>query len=119
MINITKSAWKKIINICSKSNNKLFLFGINSGGCNGFNFDLNKMKKEDLNRIKNLKPNYLEEEGVKVYIDPIAEIYLLGTTIDYIREDYEKNIYESKFEFIIDKKLASTCGCGISFTPKV
>jgi iron-sulfur cluster assembly accessory protein len=117
MINITKSAWKKLIHISSKSNNKSFLFGINSGGCNGFNFDLNKMKNDDFNRRKKLKPNYLENEGIKVYIDPIAEIYLLGTTIDYITQDYEKNIFESKFEFIIDKKLASTCGCGISFTP--
>jgi len=117
MITITKSAWKKLIHISSKLNNKSFLFSINSGGCNGFNFDLNKMKKEDFNRIKTLKPNYLEEVGIKVYIDPIAEIYLLGTTIDYITQDYDKNIFESKFEFIIDKKLASTCGCGISFTP--
>jgi iron-sulfur cluster assembly protein len=75
------------------------------------------MKKDDFNRIKKLKPNYLEQEGIKVYIDPIAEIYLLGTTIDYIKQDYDKNIFESKFDFNIDKNLASTCGCGISFTP--
>ena len=113
----TKSAWKKLIHISSKLNNKSFLFSTDSGGCNGFNFDLNKMKKEDFNRIKTLKPNFLEQDGIKVYIDPIAEIYLLGTTIDYITQDYDKNIFESKFDFVIDKKLASTCGCGISFTP--
>ena len=56
------------------------------------------MKKDDFNK-KKLKPNYLEQEGIKVYIDPIAEIYLLGTTIDYITQDYDKNIFESKFEF--------------------
>jgi len=48
----------------------------------------------------------------------LSELYLLGTTIDYINQDYIKNIFESKFIFNIDKELASACGCGISFTPK-
>ena len=30
----------------------------------------------------------------------------------------KKNIFESKFIFDVDKELLSTCGCGISFTPK-
>jgi len=70
------------------------------------------MKKDDFNRIKT-KTKLFRTRGYKVR--PIAEIYLLGTTIDYITQDYDKNIFESKFDFIIDKKLASTCG--ISFTP--
>ena len=45
-------------------------------------------------------------------------MYLLGTTIDYISEDYSKGQYESKFVFNVDKKFASSCGCGISFSPK-
>ena len=45
-------------------------------------------------------------------------MYLLGTTIDYINEDYKNGIYESKFKFDIDKDLMTTCGCGISFSPK-
>ena len=45
----------------------------------------------------------------------LSEMLLLGTTIDYINEDYQKQLYESKFVFIPDKKVASTCGCGVSF----
>ena len=45
-------------------------------------------------------------------------MFLLGTTINYISEDYEKGIFENKFVFTPDKKIASSCGCGISFTPK-
>ena len=45
-------------------------------------------------------------------------MYLIGTTIDFINEDFNKGIFESKFIYNIDKKLASSCGCGISFTPK-
>jgi len=45
-------------------------------------------------------------------------MYVIGTTIDYINEDYKKGIFENKFIYNVDKKLASSCGCGISFTPK-
>ena len=41
IINITKNAWTKLSSILNKSNNKNgFIFGVTSGGCNGFNFDL-------------------------------------------------------------------------------
>ncbi len=48
----------------------------------------------------------------------MGEFLLLGTTIDYIHEDYLNGVFENKFVFIPDKTLASSCGCGISFTPK-
>ena len=60
----------------------------------------------------------LEHDDIKVYIDPLSEMYLLGTNIDYIPEDYSKGIYESKFSFNPNKDLAGTCGCGISFYMK-
>jgi len=53
-----------------------------------------------------------------VYVDPTSEMFLLGTTIDYIKEDYSKGQFENKFIFEVDKELLSTCGCGTSFTPK-
>ena len=41
IIQITKSAWNKMGSIMKKSNNQSgFLFGVTSGGCNGFNFDM-------------------------------------------------------------------------------
>ena len=46
-------------------------------------------------------------------------MFLLGTVIDHVSEDYSKGRYESKFLFKVDPKLASSCGCGISFSPKI
>ena len=60
----------------------------------------------------------IEKNNTKFLIDPMSEILLLGTTIDYVSEDYDKGIFENKFIFITNKYLASSCGCGISFTPK-
>ena len=61
----------------------------------------------------------LNESDTDIYIDPLSEMYLLGTTIDYVNEDYTKGQLESKFVFEVDKDLMSSCGCGISFSPKV
>jgi iron-sulfur cluster assembly protein len=119
IINVTSNAWKKMNSIISKSNNQHgFLFGVTSGGCNGFNFNLNLMDTKKYVSIQKLKPNILTDNNVKLYIEPIAEMYIIGTTIDYINEDINNGIFESKFVYQVDKKMASSCGCGISFTPK-
>ena len=49
-------------------------------------------------------------------IDPVSEDLLVGTTIDFQEEDYERGIFSSKFTFTPDKDLASACGCGVSFS---
>lgn len=119
VISVTRNAFQKMSTIMKKSNNKNgFLFGVDSGGCNGFNFNLQLIEDKELNQIIKQKPSSVQDKKVKVYIEPLSELYLLGTEIDYLKEDYSKGIFESKFVYNIDKKLASTCGCGISFMPK-
>ena len=117
---ITNNTWNKMNEIIEKNNSHSFIFSAVSGGCNGFNYELkllNKDKYEELHDVK-FKPTVIEKNNTKVLIDPMSEMFLLGTTIDYISEDYDKEIFENKFVFITDKNLASSCGCGISFTPK-
>tara|TARA_B100001093_G_scaffold179662_1_gene172269 strand:- start:66 stop:467 length:402 start_codon:yes stop_codon:yes gene_type:complete len=116
-ITITDNGWNKIIDIINKSNGNSMLFSAIGGGCNGFNYNLKLISK-------NSPPNNIDtftmvnNGNVKVYIDPLSELYLIGTTIDYQTEDFNKNIYESKFLFLRDKNSVSTCGCGVSFLPK-
>lgn len=117
-INVSPNAWIKIREILEKSNNKYgFLFYASSGGCNGFNYNLELLDNEiDNSKIKH---NFIsDEENNRVYLDPCSEMFLMGTEIDFVKEDYKKNIFESKFIFTPDKNLATTCGCGISFNPK-
>ncbi len=119
-INVSRNAWNKMNEIIKQSNNKYgFLYSLSSGGCNGFNFELNLLDKEYYEKInKNKYLTILENKDTKLYIDPIGEMYLLGTSIDYISEDYGKNIFENKFIFNVDKTMMSTCGCGTSFSFK-
>lgn len=115
IINVTKSAWKKVDLIIKKSSNvNGMIFSVKGGGCNGFNYNLSTVD----NNTNLKKVSYVQDNINKIYVDPMAEIYLIGTTIDYIEEDFTKGIYESKFKFIPDKDKGSTCGCGVSFSPK-
>ena len=123
-ITITNNAWSKITEILKTKTNNYFLFSAVGGGCNGFNYNFKLIDEEKYDKLYNsdtsskIKPSMIENKNKRVIIDPTSEMFLLGTTIDYIAENYDKSIFENKFVFIPDKNLASTCGCGVSFTPK-
>ena len=114
-INVTSNAMNKIKYILKKTNNYGMLFTANSGGCNGFNYKLDLLNKDEFNKINSKNPSIINENLI---IDPYVEMFLIGTTIDYVQEDLNKNIFENKFIFIPDKNLATSCGCGTSFSPK-
>ena len=118
---VTDNAWDKMSEIMNKKKSIGFLFSVTSGGCNGFNYDFNLMGVNKYHELMNnkRKTTIIEKNNIKIFIDPIAEMYLFGTTIEHISEDYEKGLFENKFVFLPDKNLASSCGCGISFTPKI
>ena len=49
-VQVTKNAWMKMSQIINVSKNKYgFIYSASSGGCNGFNFELNLLEK---NKIK-------------------------------------------------------------------
>jgi iron-sulfur cluster assembly accessory protein len=118
-IYITTNAITKLNTIYNKTCNKYFLFSAKNGGCNGFSYDFKSINNNEYLELYNnkYKPIIITNKNIKVIIDPVSEMFLLGTTIDYIQQDYINNIFESKFIFIPDKNLINTCGCGISFTP--
>lgn len=122
IINVTENAWKKMMKINQKVIiNDGFIFSAKTGGCNGFNYSLNVLKRAEFLEIHEgkTKPNFVEKYGIKLFVDPLSEFYLLGTEIDYIHENIERNIFENKFTFTPDKNKAATCGCGVSFSPKI
>ena len=115
-ISITSIAFIKIKDILKKTNNDIFFLSAKSGGCNGFNYVFKPIKNSEFEDIcKKQKPIVIENNKTRVFIDPLAEIYLLGTKVDYIEEDFSNGIYDSGFKFEPDDDVASSCGCGISF----
>lgn len=76
---------------------------VSGGGCSGMQYGM-AIEKEpgEFDTI-------LEQEGVKVYVDPTSIMYLAGSTIDYI-----DNLMGGGFR-IENPNAVSTCGCGHSF----
>ena len=123
-ISVTNKAWEKIGKVLLNKKNMFgFEFSAKGGGCNGYNYSLlpitNNKFKESYSHLK-LKPTIIEnyDSTVKIVVDPLSEMLLLGTNIDFQCEDYENNRFESKFIFTPDKEKAFSCGCGVSFSPR-
>lgn len=115
-IKITKSAWAKIGNILHQTKKCSFLFSASGGGCNGYNYIFKAIEQDKYDSLLHetqIKPTVIENNSHHVIIDPLSELLLLGTTIDF-----EETIYESKFKFFPNKEISRTCGCGTSFSPK-
>ena len=77
--------------------------GVSSGGCAGMSYVMEY--------AKNANPNdeIIEDKGVKVLIDPKAIMYLLGTEMDYKKEELSSTfIFKNPNE-------TERCGCGESF----
>ena len=120
IIFVSDRAWEKMSDVLKNKNNIAFKFSAKSGGCNGFNYNLetiDKIQFDDFVHEVKMPPTVISKGDTRLVVDPLSEMFLIGTTIDYIKEDYSNNIFESKFTFTPKKELATTCGCGISFTP--
>lgn len=119
-ITISTNAWDKMTHILEKSNEYAFVFFATGGGCNGFNYKLESIdeKKFDNLTAEQPSPTIVTNSNTQVVIEPMSEMLLLGTTVDFIEEDYSKNIFESRFIFTPKKDFATSCGCGVSFSPK-
>ena len=77
--------------------------GVASGGCAGMSYVIEYAKKTNPN------DEIIEDKGVKVLIDPKAIMYLLGTEMDYKKEELS-----SSFVFK-NPNETERCGCGESF----
>ena len=105
VIKLSDSAADRIKEILSKAENETLgvRVGVKSGGCAGMEYVLEY--------AKNINPGdeVIEEKGVKVFIDPAAIIYLIGTEMDYKKEEFS-----SSFVFN-NPNETERCGCGESF----
>ena len=77
--------------------------GVKSGGCAGMSYIMEYAKAQQPN------DELIEDKGVKVFIDPSAIMYLLGTEMDYKVEEFS-----SSFVFN-NPNETERCGCGESF----
>ena len=105
LITLTNQAAQRIKEIMSndEKNSLGVRVGVKSGGCAGMSYIMEYAKE--------INPNdeVIEDKGVKVFVDPGAIMYLLGTEMDY-----KKDQFSSSFIFK-NPNETERCGCGESF----
>ena len=105
IISLTENAASRIKEIMSSAKNDSIgvRIGVKSGGCAGMSYVMEYSKEVNPN------DELIEQKGVKVFIDPGAIMYLLGTEMDYKKEELS-----SSFVFN-NPNETERCGCGESF----
>ncbi len=105
VITLSDNAANRIKEIISNDETKSVgvRVGVKSGGCAGMSYVMEYAKE--------ITPNdeVIEEKGVKLFVDPGAIMYLLGTEMDYKKEQFSSSfIFKNPNE-------TERCGCGESF----
>ena len=105
VITLSDKAADRVKEIMSKAKDPIIgvRVGVSSGGCAGMSYVMEYAKE--------INPNdeLIEDKGVKVFIDSAAVMYLLGTEMDYKKEEFT-----SSFVFN-NPNETERCGCGESF----
>ena len=105
IIKLSDNAVVRIKEIMSTAEQKSLglRISVKSGGCAGMSYVMEYSKK--------INPNdeVIEDKGVKVFVDSAAVMYLLGTEMDYKKEELS-----STFVFN-NPNETERCGCGESF----
>ena len=80
------------------------LVGLDQAGCSGYSY---KIDFADKTEVKNF--DFIKVDNVKIFIEPKATIYLVGSEMDYSVDKLS-----SRFIFNNPNEKA-VCGCGESF----
>ncbi len=105
VITLSDSAAQRVKEIMAQAKEPIVgvRIGVASGGCAGMSYVMEYATKTNPN------DEVIEDNGVKVLIDPKAIMYLLGTEMDYKKEEIS-----STFVFK-NPNETERCGCGESF----
>ncbi|KAM3717649.1 Iron-sulfur cluster assembly [Dirofilaria immitis] len=102
---LTPEAVKRVKYLLSKQPETTALkISVRQRGCNGLTYTL------DYAQQKAKFDEEVVQDGVRLWIDPKAQLTLLGSEMDYIEDRVS-----SEFVFR-NPNIKSTCGCGESFS---
>jgi iron-sulfur cluster insertion protein len=106
LLNFTDAAASKVRSLIEEEgdNSLMLRVFISGGGCSGFQYGFTfdgKLNEGDA---------VVENQGVKLLIDPMSVQYLMGAEIDYT-----EGLEGAQF-VIRNPNATTTCGCGSSFS---
>ena len=99
MLQITDSAKEYLTNMTESESKRFAFLSVLGGGCSGFQYKWELTDKE--------------EDGIIVddilVIDKIAEMFVIGCTVDYVKE------FGGSYLKVVNPNAKASCGCGESF----
>ncbi|MEL6466688.1 MAG: iron-sulfur cluster assembly accessory protein [Pseudomonadota bacterium] len=105
-VSITPRAAAQISKLMEKEGHQGLRIGVKKGGCAGMEYTMEYVDTADPN------DETVEQDGARVMIAPMAQMFLFGTEIDY-----ETSLLESGFKFN-NPNVTDACGCGESISFK-
>jgi iron-sulfur cluster assembly protein len=105
LFTLSENAQKKIAELLTKQKDSIGLkIGLNTKGCAGLSYTMDYANNDNIEGYE-LVNGY----DFPLYIDNKAIMYVIGTEMDYIKEEFgERFIFNNPNQ-------TSECGCGESF----
>ncbi len=101
-VTLTPIAAQQIARLMAKQGSQGLRIGIKKGGCAGMEYTMDYVAEA------NPMDEVVEQDGARVLIAPMAQMFLFGTEIDY-----EVDLLQAGFKFR-NPNVAEACGCGES-----
>ena len=105
LITLTDAAAERVKDLIGKSDKPVLglRVGVNTRGCSGLSYVVEYA--EEQKRFEDV----VEDKGVKIFIDPTAVMFLLGSEMDYVEDKFHTGfVFNNPNE-------KGRCGCGESF----
>lgn len=101
-VTISPRAASQIARMMQRDGRQGLRVGVKKGGCAGMEYTMEWA--ETVNPLDEV----VEQDGARVMIAPMAQMFLIGTEIDY-----ETSLLEAGFKFR-NPNVVDACGCGES-----
>lgn len=101
-VTLTPAAARQIARLMARDGTEGLRIGVKKGGCAGMEYTMDYVTQV------NPLDEVVEQDGARVLIAPMAQMFLIGTEIDY-----ETSLLESGFRFR-NPNVEESCGCGES-----
>ncbi len=106
LMTLTEAAAARVNEIMANSDKEIagVRVGVKNAGCAGMAYTMDPVEEVDPS------DDVVEDKGVKIFVEPKAILFLLGTEMDY-------EVTQLKSGFVFNNpNQTSACGCGESVT---
>ncbi len=105
VLTITDAAASRVKALLAKADESVLglRVGVKTRGCSGLSYSVEYAKE------RKKFEDVVEEKGVRIFIDPAATLFLIGSEMDYVEDKFQTG-----FTFR-NPNEKGRCGCGESF----